>query len=77
MTEAPGGSDQVCATASTVEADLNPRDASLRTWSTASVAADETTGYWRDVIRQLCVQMGIEPTPGRAPSGIGLLLLGV
>jgi hypothetical protein len=28
------------------------------------VAPDEATAYWRDVARQLCVQMGIEPTPG-------------
>jgi AraC family transcriptional activator of tynA and feaB len=52
------------ATANTVRTGLNPRDASLRTWSTSSVAPDEATAYWREVVRQLCVQMGIEPTPG-------------
>ena len=57
------------ATANTVRTGLNPRDASLRTWSTSSVAADEATAYWRDVVRQLCVQMGIEPTAGTAFCG--------
>jgi len=57
------------ATANTVRTDLNPRDASLRTWSTSSVAPDEAAAYWRDVVRQLCVQMGIEPTPGTAFCG--------
>ena len=57
------------ATANTARTDLNPRDASLRTWSTSSVAPDEATAYWRDVVRQLCVQMGIEPTPGTAFCG--------
>jgi hypothetical protein len=56
-------------TANTVRTGLNPRDASLRTWSTSSVAPDEATAYWRDVVRQLCVQMGIEPTPGTAFCG--------
>ena len=57
------------ATANTARTDLNPRDASLRTWSTSSVAPDEAAAYWRDVVRQLCVQMGIEPTPGTAFCG--------
>jgi hypothetical protein len=57
------------ATASTVRTGLNPRDADLRTWSTSSVAPDEATAYWRDVVRQLCVQMGIEPAPGSAFCG--------
>src|ERR1700722_14094995 len=67
--EAPGGSDQMYATANTVRTGLNPRDASLQTWSTSSVAPDEATAYWRDVVRQLCVQMGLEPTPGTAFCG--------
>lgn len=57
------------ATANTVRTGLNPQDASLRTWSTSGVAADEAAAYWRGVVRQLCVQMGIEPAPGTAFRG--------
>jgi hypothetical protein len=34
-----------------------------------SVAANEAAGYWREVVRQLCVRLGIEPTPGTAFRG--------
>jgi AraC family transcriptional regulator, positive regulator of tynA and feaB len=57
------------ATAESVRTGLNPRDASIRVWSTLAVAPDEAAAYWREVIRQLCVQMGIEPAPGTAFRG--------
>jgi len=57
------------ATANAIRTGLNPRDASLQTWSTSSVAPDEATLYWRDDVRQLCVQIGIEPKPGTAFCG--------
>lgn len=57
------------ATAESVRTGLNPRDASIRAWSTSAVAPDEAAAYWRDVVRQLCVQMGIEPAPGTAFCG--------
>lgn len=47
-------------TANTVRTGPNRRDASLRTWSTSSVAPEEAIAYWRDVVRRLCVQMGID-----------------
>jgi AraC family transcriptional regulator, positive regulator of tynA and feaB len=57
------------ATAESVRTGLNPRDASIRIWSTSAVAPGEAAAYWREVIRQLCVQMGIEPAPGTAFCG--------
>ena len=44
-------------------------DARLRVWSTLSVTAEEAAAYWREVVRQLCARLGIEPTPGTAFCG--------
>jgi AraC family transcriptional regulator, positive regulator of tynA and feaB len=59
----------VSATADTVRRGPGSQDASLRVWSTLSVAADEAAAYWREVVRQLCVGLGIEPAPGTAFCG--------
>jgi AraC family transcriptional regulator, positive regulator of tynA and feaB len=59
----------VSATADTVRRGPSSQDASLRVWSTLSVATDEAAVYWREVVRQLCVRLGIEPTPGTAFRG--------
>jgi len=34
-----------------------------------SVPPSEAAAYWREVVRQLCVRLGIEPTPGTAFCG--------
>ncbi len=49
------------ATVDTVRRGPGSQDASLRVWS-----ADEAAAYWREGVRQLCVRLGIESTPGTA-----------
>ena len=57
------------ATVDTVRRGPGSRDAGSRVWSTLSVPPGEAAGYWREVVRQLCVRLGIEPTPGTAFCG--------
>jgi hypothetical protein len=59
----------VSATVDTVRRGPGSQDASSRVWSTLSVPPSEAAAYWREVVRQLCVRLGIEPTPGTAFCG--------